>query len=240
MQPGGSPGRSAPPDDLDEFHNHDQFYEMVSNAGIPPHSEIFNTYGETLTNAQLLNQYGFILDVNENDRISWSINQVVEILYPEILSADDTRLQAVETVYRTALAHIPSLAESASQSELVYYETNADAVFSLNDEGKVSLQLWTLLLCMLSQRDGNTIPNTYEMLRLLLDLQLSLELSSDDDHDKEIGEVGPLFLRTILAVAKSITVLCSTRKKKTGKPGSYDIDLSEVLEVRRGHYFHRD
>jgi len=44
---------------------------MVSNAPILPYSEVFNTYGENLTNAQLLVRYGFALDENENDCITW-------------------------------------------------------------------------------------------------------------------------------------------------------------------------
>jgi len=46
-------------------------YEIVSNAPILPYSEVFNTYGEGLTNAQLLVRYGFALDENENDCITW-------------------------------------------------------------------------------------------------------------------------------------------------------------------------
>jgi hypothetical protein len=50
----------------------DAMYEMITNAAIPPHAEIFNTYGSTLTNAQLLARYGFILeDGNANDGVGW-------------------------------------------------------------------------------------------------------------------------------------------------------------------------
>lgn len=44
---------------------------MVTNAPIVPFAEIWNTYGETLTNAELLVRYGFLLDSNENDVIVW-------------------------------------------------------------------------------------------------------------------------------------------------------------------------
>ncbi|KAL5536933.1 hypothetical protein ACEPAF_756 [Sanghuangporus sanghuang] len=46
--------------------------DMVTNAPILPSTQVFNTYGEHLTNAQLLVRYGFVLDVNENDVIAWS------------------------------------------------------------------------------------------------------------------------------------------------------------------------
>lgn len=65
----------------------DGFYEMVSNAPILPHSEVFNTYGEKLTNAQLLVRYGFALDSNENDCITWDWDDLwtfaATILYDE-------------------------------------------------------------------------------------------------------------------------------------------------------------
>ncbi|KAI0091781.1 hypothetical protein BDY19DRAFT_646374 [Irpex rosettiformis] len=45
--------------------------DMVSNLAIPPGEEVFNTYGEHLTNAQLLARYGFMLDGNENDVVTF-------------------------------------------------------------------------------------------------------------------------------------------------------------------------
>jgi len=53
-------------------HHADDTCDMVANALISPFSEIYNTYGEDLTNAQLLVRYGFLLDHNENDIISWN------------------------------------------------------------------------------------------------------------------------------------------------------------------------
>ncbi|KAI5121514.1 hypothetical protein M0805_006551 [Coniferiporia weirii] len=52
---------------------HDDTCDMVTNAHVPPFVEVFNTYGEYLTNAQLLVRYGFVLDSNENDIISWDV-----------------------------------------------------------------------------------------------------------------------------------------------------------------------
>ena len=45
--------------------------DIVSNAPIPPGAEVFNTYGEHLTNAQLVARYGFALDGNENDIVNF-------------------------------------------------------------------------------------------------------------------------------------------------------------------------
>ncbi|TCD68416.1 hypothetical protein EIP91_010817 [Steccherinum ochraceum] len=50
---------------------------MVSNLYVPPQSEIFNTYGEDLTNAQLVARYGFSLsEGNDNDVVSWDAEEL--------------------------------------------------------------------------------------------------------------------------------------------------------------------
>lgn len=49
---------------------------MVLNQPIPPYSEAFNTYGEHLTNAQLLARYGFVLEGNENDTVSFELDDI--------------------------------------------------------------------------------------------------------------------------------------------------------------------
>lgn len=54
--------------------------DMVTNLYIPPFIEIFNTYGEDLSNAQLLARYGFALsDGNDNDIVSWDLDELEEI-----------------------------------------------------------------------------------------------------------------------------------------------------------------
>jgi hypothetical protein len=50
--------------------------EMVVNAAIAPGSEIFNTYGAKLTNAELLVRYGFMLDANDNDILTWTVEEI--------------------------------------------------------------------------------------------------------------------------------------------------------------------
>lgn len=52
--------------------------DMVTNAPIPPDAEVLNTYGETLTNAQLLARYGFVLDSNDNDVIAWDWEELCD------------------------------------------------------------------------------------------------------------------------------------------------------------------
>jgi hypothetical protein len=50
--------------------------EMVVNAAVAPGGEVFNTYGAKIANAELLVRYGFTLDSNDNDILTWTIEEV--------------------------------------------------------------------------------------------------------------------------------------------------------------------
>jgi hypothetical protein len=63
---------------------------------------VFNTYGETLTNAQLLARYGFVLDSNDNDVIAWDLEELVDAVgsstfagYVNHLDDDDDATDAI-------------------------------------------------------------------------------------------------------------------------------------------------
>jgi len=49
---------------------------MVVNAAVAPDGEVFNTYGAKLTNAELLVRYAFMLDSNDNDILTWTMEEV--------------------------------------------------------------------------------------------------------------------------------------------------------------------
>ncbi|EJD07545.1 uncharacterized protein FOMMEDRAFT_24889 [Fomitiporia mediterranea MF3/22] len=65
---------------LNDLNDLENTCEMVTNDFVPPFSEVFNTYGEHLTNAQLLVRYGFILDINENDVLLWNARQLCSFM----------------------------------------------------------------------------------------------------------------------------------------------------------------
>lgn len=87
---------------------------MVSNLPIPPHAEVFNTYGERLTNAQLLARYGFVLEGNDNDTITFAPEDIRE-LRSSFSAAEDAFVGMV----RDALQRWPRYA-GWSKSNLVY------------------------------------------------------------------------------------------------------------------------
>ena len=208
---------------------------MVSNAYIPPFSEIFNTYGDDLTNAQLLCQYGFILDMNDNDRVSWTATEVLRVLAPGQFADSDFE----EFLTRT-LPLIPIDHALFEHSQLVYLNPLTTDEFCLNSEGKISHHLWILLLFLACRAVRHCLSvDSGVNLRGLLDLQLDLEiLVSDDDDETSPRIIDPELLGLLLQMSSLITTLCSERKHTSGRRESSNVDLFEILDVSLTRYLY--
>ena len=215
------------------------YYEMVSNTCIPPLSEVFNTYGDGLTNAQLLSQYGFILDMNDNDRVSWTATEVLHILAPGQYT--DRDLKEFLTRLRQAVPLIPTNHVLFEHSQLVYFNPLTIDEFCLNSEGKISHHLWILLLLVACRAVRLYLSVDFGVnLRRLLDLQVDMESlvsTDDDDDDDEVGTspgtdgFDPELLGLLLEMSSSIATLCFKRKHTSGKSGFSNIDLLDLLDV---------
>lgn len=203
----------------------DSFYEMVSNIPIPPHSEVFNTYGDTLTNAQLLTRYGFTLDANENDNLTWTIDEV---------SQNCKQLGELSRIINDDFT-VNQLREIFSQSQLIFI-TPPGLFLGINGDGGVSDKLWILLGLLSSDRGTSAGPAA--LLRRLIDQQLLVESQTQfsDDSDSENEQSVPLgadpaLLDMLLKMAYSIVSLCRARKRNGGVPGSEYQNLGDVLDV---------
>ena len=214
------------------------YYEMVSNICIPPLTEIFNTYGDGLTNAQLLSQYGFILDMNDNDRVSWTATEVLHILAPGQYT--DRDLEEFLTHLRQAVPLIPADHVLFEHSQLVYCNPLTIDEFCLNCEGQISHQLWILLLLLACKPMRRYLSVDFgDNLRRLLDLQAGLEslASADGDDGDEVGTspradgVDPELSGLLLEMSSSIATLCLERKHTSGKPGFSNPDIFDLLDV---------
>ena len=213
---------------------------MVSNTYIPPLTEVFNTYGDGLTNAQLLSQYGFVLDINDNDRISWTATEILHILAPG--QYIDRDLEEFLTQLRQAVPLIPTEHVLFKDSQLVYFNPLTIDEYCLNSEGKISHHLWILLLlvaCRAVRLDLGV------NLRLLLDLQVDLEslVSADDDDDDEVvtsprtDSFDPELLGLLLEMSSSIATLCFEHKHTSGKRGFSNLDIFDFLDVSYRHVY---
>ncbi|KAF8582760.1 SET domain-containing protein [Ramaria rubella] len=128
--------------------------EMVANLPIGPGEEVFNTYEKGLTNAQLLCQYGFILDGNENNTVTWSVDELI---------FDAAKPEKTFALWRELATEWTSQGKW-DDSQLVYTpcrdEVDEDGVpkgslgpcwqLDLNADGQISHELWLLVFAFVS------------------------------------------------------------------------------------------
>ena len=215
---------------------------MVSNAPIQPHAEVFNTYGETLTNAQLLTQYGFTLDANENDCITWDLSEVYQLLAGRI-SENDHRLEQLSSVWNDVLPKaVQDRMFESVDSELIYFHSEgANREFCLNGDGKISHQLWVLLallFCLRGNRDGDPT-SILKRLKILLAYQLVLESgpgTSSDEIEAIPGDNADVTIVVASAdLAQSVMDLCLCRKNELAREEGINLathgDISDMLDV---------
>lgn len=183
---------------------------MVSNMHIPSHGEVFNTYGETLSNAQLLLRYGFILDVNENDQVLWDIEELLEDTPEHIIKAWHSIDIPTET-WRDCF----------SESGLVHYHPGKP-VFNIDCDGRVShhvLLFYALLACVQLRCNFSLVD--------IADRLVECEGLDDQSFNSAVD-------RIIAHIAASIIALCVKRQARLGDP----TDEIDALDVRHLNSFH--
>ncbi|KAG6910441.1 hypothetical protein DXG01_010796 [Tephrocybe rancida] len=218
----------------------DPYYEMVSNSDIPPGEEIFNTYGETLSNSQLFVQYGFTLDINDNDRIYWELREALAIC-ADRPGFFNVSLAQWEARWKTAVqcASKSGVYARLPESSLIYcQEDDGYSVLCLDGDGKISHQLWTLLalpLCLRADRGSfdDQLSHILADLRALLEFQLLAE-SVDEADCIQVDFHQPFGLHEVnfmlATLADSVTNLCVARKSQLGKKLSMSGDLNDILD----------
>ncbi|KDR75526.1 hypothetical protein GALMADRAFT_140168 [Galerina marginata CBS 339.88] len=224
------------PKNLSQDDDHDSFYEMVTNAGTPPLSEVFNTYGEDLTNAQLLNQYGFILDVNDNDRLSWTMHEILDLFLPN--DTTETDRGDITGHFHETLSRLDETRPIFAHSRLIYYEVSDGHHFYLNCEGSLSHQLWAILFVLSARRHQGVIADrdAHQTPNAVLELQMQMETPDSDDEDgmgvgKPLGKTPDFLpLRILHDLCEMTMALCTERKHNIGKSGSSQLELSSVVE----------
>ncbi|TFK65610.1 SET domain-containing protein [Pluteus cervinus] len=220
-------------------------YDMVSTCLIPPRTEIFNTYGETLSNAELLVQYGFILDDTDNDRLTWGVEEFRDFLklgdatWRQVLVKWQGHLQTESSQHRFVW----------KESQMVYFNQTRGEDLCLNPDGRISHQLWLLVtLCAIAHvqeplwEDQSELP---DRISDIAELHLSLErvtrhMQDNDDLDNSPGwnpaspektsPLAPQYLGIICAVGKTLVEWCRLKKASSGKTQSPDLDLGDILD----------
>lgn len=220
----------------------DLYYEMVSNTPIIPDTEVFNTYGETLTNAQLLAQYGFILDGNDNDHLSWDIEFAVQFG----VNSPGIRLPGLKSIWAAVLQNTTQngILRRFSESNLVYHQVESSGDdLRLNGDGKISHQLWVFFAlssfledrCIDVEIQLVDVMTVVEGLKSLLELQLTLEplldsLDDTEDHIHTPQSWDDPAVSMLTKLVHSVIRLCSSRKHPLDDiPDGQD--LNTILDV---------
>ncbi len=220
-------------------------YHMVSVTAIPPGAEVFNTYGETLTNAQLLTQYGFILEANDNDILTWDMEQVLDLVPDYLITAHD--VPRVLLSWKQLCEEDWTPVSRSSFLYLVDAEASRGHSLALNGDGKISHPLWIIVaLFSLDQTNrafsGEASEPMLSHLRSLLDTQCCIER-----HLETEGADGPTdgcsydltVLKKLEQVCQLIIRLCTDRESKTGVVGfpATVSDVGEYFDVCVDFYF---
>jgi len=182
--------------------------EMVVNAAIAPGSEIFNTYGAKLTNAELLVRYGFMLGANDNDILTWTTEEIWDAAGATL---DDIRPPRWDhhASYGACMEILRDWEYDAgwADSELVI-ETerseNRNPLYMTAD-GVLSHKLWLAITLATLWRQGTTIDvaQTRQLLTRIAWAQIQMERGQtrvEDDSGDEAYEVcGRVCGRCLLA-----------------------------------------
>lgn len=237
--------RECPHDDEYNSHflnsstdvNHDLCYEMVSNAEILPGEEVFNTYGERLSNAELLMQYGFILDPNDNDVVHLSEIEIIR-LFASFCS---------EPVAPPPLSdqRIASLRESFTTSNIVSNQSppRAEGSLYIDSDGKISVQLWMFIIQIIwkntsfvgSLSESELIDLATTQSHMENELHGSQSVRLDKDSGGSNAQTSSRF-QVIVKLAQTLIQLCEDKRETIGHPRFKDQDFGEILDVSRLYF----
>ncbi|KAA1468756.1 SET domain-containing protein [Dentipellis sp. KUC8613] len=205
----------------------DNSCEMVSNAPIQANEEVFNTYGEKLTNAELLVRYGFALDGNENDIISWTAEEVWDAGCrggESAWGAVDMFMEVVAT-WRgfqgwTDSALVSNADGANGEDSAGGIGTPRDAPpLCLMADGTISHSLWVICALGAMYKVGNngggseSAERTIGILKRVAYAQLHMEnaSASGDDETGAGREEEKIYEKMVAEVVRTVVSLCQGR-----------------------------
>lgn len=158
---------------------------MVVNATISSGEEIFNTYGDKLTNAELLLRYGFALDVNENNVVSWTVPQALEVAAKSLAEVNHDLFEHILSEWTSD----PTWDGSNMVVNTAYKGTSGGGSLSLHvtADGAITHSLW--VLCALTAYGSGEIGHGADVVQALSQVasaQCQLEQFVEDDVDDEV------------------------------------------------------
>jgi SET domain-containing protein 6 len=234
------------PRDTNVYFQEQNTCDMVANAFIAAGAEVFNTYGPALSNAQLICQYGFALDGNEHDVVSWDETELREFVSPDAWDKQQSYVAELRERWKEYTAW--------ESSDLVF---NIDRSASLagprtylvNSDGSISHDFWawgaaTVLAEAHNRTSADVVPAAVRLAeeQLRLEARLEVEVDMVEDHDaedvatREPPESASLALLLRLYDLIGTIIMARQTRLSCGKtPG----ELGSLLDVRPSYLWHR-
>jgi hypothetical protein len=218
----------------------DDEIEMVTASAISAGEEVFNTYGATLSNAQLLARYGFALDGNEHDCVTWSLSDL-----HSLFGVAREAARTLSDVFAVLLSRWAG-ADCWDASDTVHNDRGSatDAYTSrpgaprlaVDADGRVSHDLWAWAACRALVARGIDTPRVVELAPAMSEAHVRIEeLASameDDltelDHAAQPSEVD----QCVLDVCGTIVECVRARKEWVSRGNSME-KLGGMIDVSR-------
>ncbi|OBZ71035.1 N-lysine methyltransferase SETD6 [Grifola frondosa] len=205
--------------------------DMVTSRAVPPHAEVFNTYGR-LGSAALLARYGFALEGGEADgaTFGWVGSGICGLRAEDggVGGGADREFARMYGTVRSACGERLSGLLSEDNA-MVYVPGSADGragpCLCINAEAQVSMDLWlwaAVEALFVLQREGvlrlEGADEAAMLLETVIHLQNRIE-GADKDHD--VGDQHKA-RRVLAALARTLSALCRSRVARMGKRPALD------------------
>ncbi|KAF8606059.1 SET domain-containing protein [Ceratobasidium sp. AG-I] len=245
--------QSCPHDEDDEAQNlgpriqplvpFEDTCDMVMNAPVKSGDEVFNSYDANLPNSVLLARYGFILEGNDNDYISWDVNDLPRTLQHCAAAFSDSLVWTRELLAETSLVYDPGDTSATAAvtpiTELMALNRSACRTpqYKVNADGLVSVDLWVLAaIGSMKPADDNFLDTiSQSRLQRLARAQVYAESREHDNHRiEDSGMLAELSLE-LKHIATLIQELCRSRLLEMYRPELSAVECGNLLDV--GFFF---
>lgn len=193
----------------------DERIELVAHADVEAGAEIFNTYGEALSNARLAVEYGFVVEANPWDVSLFSSQELG-------ISWEGTQMELVE---ESLVGKLVQKGGVDSDGALTAPSDGGVAEgFFFDADAKVSVRLWTAL-ALRYVGPGQDFLRVYEALELCWDEAQTRDLEESPPPSTPLDEVS----RSSLASISRHIVLIARARRTGPKVHQPDLTPSQLL-----------
>lgn len=199
--------------------------EMVTVEGISAGQEVFNTYGE-LSNAQLLAFYGFALEANKYDRITFAFDDVARLApSPPPSSTIAEEWASLNKLWHSAEREDEAQEEGLEEDTLVV--DGSSGHLYIDADARLSSSLWLLLLRLHIPLPAAS-PNRLTFLRSLRRAQVRIASGEEENLGEDLDSLEERALRVL---AEAVRSLCAARlagQEEAHRTGGELLEMASV------------